>query len=144
MAFLFDDAELDAFFKNANASLTENGYVVLDPGGAENNLFTWTMDNVLVRAESKAITTYKSVISSNAWTVTKNHHGYRWSDKEIIATAQNNGFKLVLQENSDFLSEFTRIITLYKLMNRIGLAKSLAGALGRFMPYARVFLFQKR
>ena len=40
--------------------------------------------------------------------VIKRHHGYKFTNLELIKIAESNGFRLVLSSNKDYLSDVLR------------------------------------
>ena len=45
MLYLFEKKELEMFFKKTNNALEPNGLLIVDPGGAENNFFSFIKFN---------------------------------------------------------------------------------------------------
>ena len=76
-------------------------------------------------------------------TVVKRHHGYKFTNKELIQVAKKNGFSLVLKKDKDYLSELLRSKILNKIFTKIKIFKYFLILLGYPMPYLRIFKFKK-
>lgn len=144
LIYLFDNLQLDIFFRNVSNSLPEGGYLILDSAGAPDNLTSRVLFDLLLKYETylvRLIKLAKSGFSKN-YAVCVKDFGYRHNDLEIQETAVRNGFKFMLQENYAFLSDFSRSRILRYLM-KIPKMKQLIALLGRNIPYTRMYLFQK-
>ena len=49
----------------------------------------------------------------------KRHHGYKFTNKELIQIAEKNGFSLVLKKDKDYLSEILRSKILNKIFTKL-------------------------
>ena len=74
--------------------------------------------------------------------MTIQYFGYRRKDTEIKEIAKKNGFELIDQENFAFLVEFQRSRVLRDLIE-INFIKNILGAIGRYIPYTRMYLLRK-
>ena len=74
--------------------------------------------------------------------MTIQYFGYRRKDTEIKEIAKKNGFELIDQENFAFLVEFQRSRVLRDLI-KIDFIKNIFGAIGRYIPYTRMYLLRK-
>tara|TARA_B110000014_G_C20109552_1_gene584218 strand:+ start:560 stop:1426 length:867 start_codon:yes stop_codon:yes gene_type:complete len=145
LIFIFDDDYLNKFFININKSLRNNGYLILDSAGSPDNFGSFFIHDVFLKLEIYIIKIIKSLsnFGSTKYSIIKHHHGYRRTDKEIIALARNNGFKLITVKNYSFFTEFERSYILSFMIKKIPLMKHFFKILGKKIPYIRMFLFQK-
>jgi len=145
LIYLFDEEQLDEFFKNVFQSLNKQGYLILDSAGSPDNLGSYFIHDILVKIEIYLISIVKSLagLGKKRFRVIKKHHGYRRTNDEIKKIAEKNGFSIVLEvENYAFLTEFRRSRTL-SLIIKIPFMEPFFRLLGIKIPYVRMFLFKK-
>jgi len=143
LIYVFDDEQLDIFFRNINRSLKKGGSLVLDSAGSPDNFLSYIVHDVICRFERYLKSILLFIISfGNKNSVYKKHHGYRRNDSEIDQIAQSNGFELIDVENYAFLTEFSRSRILRYLMV-IPFSKSLFSLIGKKIPYIRMFKYRK-
>ena len=142
MLYLFEKKELDIFFKNTWNTLEHEGSLILDPGGAENNLFTLFYDTIYLPLETLLVFLISKFFSKKYF-LFKKHQGYRFSNKELIKIAIKNGFKFLKIENKDFYQELKRSKVINFLINKFPKTKNIFWLFGRFVPYIRIFKFVK-
>jgi hypothetical protein len=142
LLYLFSDNDLKVFFRNVSSSLNDDGVLILDPGGASDNRVTLFMDEFFLKYEVCLIRAILFALSKSSALVVK-HHGFRRSDDEIIAAAKEAGFELVATEDGDFLTEFRRSRILGYLLRKSNIARKIISAIGRKIPYIRLFAFRR-
>lgn len=136
--FLFDEEDLLEVFKNVADTVKPGGKFIFDPGGAEDNLFTYTLDEFICKHEVWLKWIVQNVIRQKRCVVAKKHHGYRNKNEEIISVAEEAGFTLCDLKCSDYLTECERSILLRMLPKKI-----IDRVIGPAMPYVRMFAFVK-
>ncbi|MBA7693093.1 hypothetical protein ES703_101669 [subsurface metagenome] len=143
LIYLFNGNELATFFKNVSNGLKLGGHLILDSAGASDNLFTYFLDEILLRCETYLIKT-KTAIEHKQYTVIKKHHGYRKTEREVIKLALATGFKLIDKEYYAFLAEFRRSI-LFKRLFPVRLYPLLEKifSIGRITSHVRMFYLEK-
>jgi len=144
LIYLFDEKQLDVFFKNISRSLTEHGYLLIDSAGSPDNLLSFLIHDVLLKIEVhilKSLILLKS-LGKKKFGITKKTHGYRRTNTEIIDIAKNNGFELIDLESYAFLTEFKRSRILLLIM-KVPFVKVVFRIIGKNVPYIRMFYFKK-
>lgn len=110
LIFIFDDGDLNRFFKNMSESLKPGGFMIIDMCGSDN---LWSrFIHWLIRKELQVILRLKKKDT----TLIKKHHGYFRTPEEVIEVAQRHGF--VLEEQRDYSTELIRVRTAYKLIRK--------------------------
>ena len=135
---LFDEKELLTAFKNISGSLRSGGRLIFDPGGAEENLFTYILDEIVCKYETGLRQLLEKLVKHNRYVTAKKHHGYRSRDKEIILVAKEAGFTFHSLRCHDYGTEIERTILLSKL------PKKAINRVGKLAPYIRIFTFLKK
>lgn len=138
MFYLFDDKQLAAVFKNIADGLRPGGTFILDPGGAEDNIGTRIIDDILYPLEIRSIRVLQRILKKKERVVAKKHQGYRTTDAEIISIAGKAGFRLRGTEKYDYFTELGMKGVLFGTMPRRAIE-----FLGRAVPYIRMFNFRK-
>jgi hypothetical protein len=144
LVYLFDDDQLDQFFRNINSSLNNEGYLILDSAGSPDNLISYLFNDLYLRFELSlfCLLNYIKNLGRKRYRVVAKHHGYRRSDNDFIQIAERNGFSFILREDYSFLNDFKRSILLSKLAD-VPILRDVLNCLGKRMPYSRLFLFKK-
>jgi SAM-dependent methyltransferase len=137
MFYLFDEKQLFEVFKNIADGLKHGGIFVFDPGGAEDNLLTKLIDDVLCPFEAYLRVISHKVLKRENCIVTKKHQGYRAANDEIVSMANKAGFRLCDIKTDDYVTELRRI-RFFEL-----LPEKFVGLFGRSAPYVRIFNFKK-
>ena len=70
-----------------------------------------------LKFETYLISFYLNIKEENI--VVKRHHGYKFTNKELIQIAEKNGFSLVLKKDKDYLSEILRSKILNKISQKL-------------------------
>lgn len=137
MFYLFDKNILSRVFKNVAESLKVGGRFILSPGGAEDSLFSYINDEIIINCETNLLHIVQR-LRRRECVVTKRHQGYRTKDEEIVSAAEDAGFSLSSLEKADYLTEFgMRSILLGKVPKRI------IAIIGKLIPCVRMFTFVK-
>ena len=140
--YSFQKKELEIFFKKIYNSLEFNGLLIFDPGGCEDNLFSFIYNEIYLPIESYLIFLL-SKLFGRQYFLFKKHNGYRFSNKELIKLAKENGFEFFRIYESDYQQEFYRSKLLSLLMRKFTITKSIFSIFGRLFPYVRIFKFKK-
>ncbi len=138
LLYLFDEENALKFFKNVADNLKPGGHLYMDPSGAEDNFFTFLLDDVLCPADAFLQLCLKKAMGRRA-SLVKSRHGYRYKNEEIIALAGRAGLKLADLYIDDHVTELKDRLLLF---NR--LPDNIAAVFGRLMPYVRLFNFVKK
>ncbi|OGX27654.1 MAG: hypothetical protein A2787_02020 [Omnitrophica WOR_2 bacterium RIFCSPHIGHO2_01_FULL_48_9] len=136
--YLFPREQLLKVFQHVAESLKDGGRFIVDPGGAEDNLYTALIDNWGVRWDAQAQAFLKTMLKRSKKKVFKKHHGYRCNNKEFVAVAEEAGFKFEGLKTSDYVTELKDRMLLFH-----GLPESAVRLLGWPIPYVRLFNFRK-
>ena len=142
LIYVFSNEELEKFFLNINKSIEINGDLILDSSSSSNNFYTSIFDKYILKFETYLISFYLN-ITGRKNIVVKRHHGYKFTNKELIQIAEKNGFSLVLKKDKDYLSEILRSKILNKIFTKIKIFKYFLLLFGFPMPYLRIFKFKK-
>jgi hypothetical protein len=144
LIWTFNKDDLDTFFRNVNQGLSQGKYLFLDPGGGEENLFSFFWDVLYLPIEYKIFSfIYKLFGKRGKILVKDSKFGFRRTNEEIVESARRSGFEFVSREDFNFLDEFRRSILLAKIIKRSSTAQRFFSILGRWNPYVRVFKFKK-
>jgi|TARA_B100001964_G_scaffold49769_1_gene55994 hypothetical protein len=142
MIYLFEKKELEIFFKKIHNSLESNGFLILDPGGGEDIMFSYFYDNIYLTIESWLILLI-SKLFRRKYFLFKKHQGYRFSNRELIKFAKENGFEFIEIKEGEYNIEFTRSKIFSFLMKKFPITKTIFNVCGKFFPYVRIFKFRK-
>jgi hypothetical protein len=142
LIYLFSNEQLNVFFCNLSKSCRENGCLILDSAGSPDNILSYFIHDILVKYETYLVRFLKNLFRNKKYGLTIQDFGYRRKDLEIVEIAKKNGFELIEQENSAFLAEFQRSRLLRDLI-KIRLVKNIFSAIGKSVPYIRMYLFRK-
>lgn len=136
--YLFSRDQLYKVFTHVADSLKSGGRFIVDPGGAEDNVYTALIDNWGVRWDAYFQAFVKTMLKKTKKKVIKKHHGYRYSNEEFIAIAQEAGFKFEELKVKDYVTELKdRLLLFHKL------PEAVVHLLGQPIPYVRLFNFRK-
>ena len=139
--YLFDELQLASTLRNICASLRSGGYLILDSAGSPDNWLSWFIHDVWLPSEFRLFQCLRW-LQGRPCMVECASFGWRRTDKEILTATQHAGFALVEQKNYAFLNEFRRSVILGIAMRFLP-ARAILSALGRLMPYTRMFQFRK-
>jgi len=142
LVFLFNNDEIDLFFKNVSDSLKNGGTFILDSAGAPDNFSSFFIYEILAKYEAYVIRFLKSLAKETAPALIIKHQGYLRSDKDIISAASKYGLALKIRKDYGF-NEFRRSYTLSKLVKEDSILERAFIAWGKTFPYARMFQFVK-
>tara|TARA_Y200000002_G_C22587997_1_gene623861 strand:- start:71 stop:925 length:855 start_codon:yes stop_codon:yes gene_type:complete len=142
LIYVFSKEDLDKFFFNINKSIKIKGNLILDSSSSSNNFYTRIFDKYILKFETYFISFCLNLIGKTN-VVVKRHHGYKFTNTELVRIAQQNGFKLVLKKEQDYLSELLRSNIINKIYMRIKIFKYFLILFGYPMPYLRIFKFIK-
>lgn len=130
LLYLFTDDELKLFFKNVSSSLSGEGILILDPGGASDNRITLFMDEFFLKCENWLVRVILFLLNKPNALIVK-HQGFRRTDNEIIAAGEEAGFVLVATEYADFLTEFRRSRIFRYLLEKSDYAEKVLSIIGK-------------
>lgn len=144
LIYLFNENELEAFFKNVSQSLKPGGRFLLEVTGSPTHLFTSLFHERYLQMEA----TIKWLIlrvSGRPARLQKKHHGYRRTDKEVIAAARLAGFELVEVNAVDNLSDLKRSYVISKILDRAPALTPVFETMAKLLQFSflRTFVFLK-
>ena len=142
MIYLFQEKDLEIFFKRISNLLENEGLLVVDPGGSEANLFSLIYDKIYLPTESYLVFLL-SKLFGRQYFLFKKHQGYKFANKELIKIAKKNGFEFLQIDESDYELEFSRSKLLCFLMRKFPKTKGIFNLFGKLLPYVRIFTFKK-
>lgn len=144
--YLLASTELNRFLERVADLLTNDGVLVVDPGGAADSFATTVLDELVLPVEAHLACAVANPgrrrRAQPRFVVMRKHHGYRYRNDEIIAAAARAGFRLEALETTDFVTEWSRSQFYRRYVTRVAALRRLAGILGRVMPYVRLFAFR--
>ncbi len=144
LTYAFDNSTLNKFFKNCDKILNQDGIILLSPGSSTLNLWKVFYDKIYLPAEVFFLY-FISIFKKKKFEVIKFHHGYIYSDNEIITIAKKNNF-LKYKEifRGDFLSEFNRSLIISKIIVKNVIMKKIFYIFGKKIPFVNIFYFKKK
>jgi SAM-dependent methyltransferase len=140
---IFDNNSLERFFQNVYDSLVPGGYLILDSAGSPDNLLSHFLHEYILWFEATLRQLYKTVRYHRKHKVITEHFGYRRTNQDIIESAAKCGFELSKSEDYAFLFDFKRSGFLRRLINNSSHFERWFYALGKNIPYTRMFKFKK-
>jgi len=143
--YLFNNKELEIFFKNVHKSLNQNGLLILDSAGSTDSFFTHLYHEYYLYFEAIFLCILNTLRTGEKYSIKTKHFGFRRENGEIIQMAKKCGFDFCGQENYNFETELTRSSIYLKLVKSLNFIEKPAIQLfGVRMPYVRMFKFQTR
>ena len=142
IVYAFSKNELEKFFTNINKSLEIDGILILDSSSSANNFLTFLFDRIYLKLENFLISLILNILGKKNSTGIR-HHGYKFTNSEIIELAKKKVFEIVHKNSQDYLTEISRSKIVNKLIKYIPISKYFFLLIGRFMPYLRFFKFKK-
>ena len=103
--YIFSYLELQKVFNNIAKIIKKDGILILDFGGAEDNLISYFFHNVYLITEAYLIYYLSKFFNKKIGFKFDNNFGYRWKNEEIINIAGKFGFKFINLNKCDFLTE---------------------------------------
>ncbi len=143
IVFLFTKKELEIFFGKIYNLLESGGFLIIDPGGSKDNLFSLIYDKIYLPVESYFIFLL-SKLFGRQYVLFKKHHGYRFTDNEFTKLAKENGFDLLQMNEGDYQQELYRSKLLSFLKRKFLISRHIFEILGRPIPFVRIFKFKKK
>ena len=142
LVYVFSQNELDKFFLRSNRLIKLKGNLIIDSSSSPDNFYTYFFDKYFLKYEIYLISFILKFFGKKN-TVVSRHHGYKFTNFELIETAKKNGFELVLLSQKDYLSEILRSKIISKIYNKFNFLKYILIIFGFPMPYLRIFKFLK-
>lgn len=138
MLYLFDKESITTVFENMERSLKNGGTLIVDISGAEDNRLSYFLDNYLCKYDIRVQYFLKQFIKQQNNRIVEKFHGYRYTNKDIIAIATKTGFNFTSLTCLDFVTELKQRLLLFAhLPDRFALL------FGRKLPNIRLFQFTK-
>jgi len=116
--------------------------LILDAPAAPDGILGNTLHEVFLPFEAYAACLILKAVNGRK-AVYRKHHGYRYSDKELVADAAKVGLRVRAVEHMDFETELNRSYVYRHVVKRIPFARKLMLYVGRAIPYVRMFAFQR-
>lgn len=136
--YLFDNAQLPRVFENCRKILKAGGELILDFGGARENTATWLIDEVLCKCES-ILRVLNNSLKRKKCAIQKTFHGFRRTDREIIAIAEKSGFSLKELFTADCVTELSKSVFLSCIFGMGAPCRLILRGIGKSIPYVRLF-----
>ena len=135
--YLFDEGQLQSLIENLHLITTKDAkiYIIFR---SKDSLIIKFIDNYLLPIENKI----KSIIKSfgkDKWYFTKNHHGFRRTEKEFITILEKNNFKIQSVYKDMFESEYNNL----KIVRAFKLSKILSVVFFKSHPHLNIFCIKK-
>ena len=138
------------FFGRVSELLRPGGVFVLDSAGSPDAWLANLLHEVYLPCEAWLVCGSKNVAnffrhggSNGLAVVRRKHHGYRYGDREIVDAAAEKGLMLKAVEHMDFESEWTRSYLYGYCLKRVSPVRRGLLAMGKAMPYVRMFAFRR-
>jgi hypothetical protein len=133
--YLFNEKELNVFFKNIKKIMLNNGNFYLF-FRSNDSLFINFLDNFILPFEN-IIKFFLKIIRNQKVKIQKNLHGFRRYNKELEKVIVSNDLKIVLKKELMFQAEYNRS----KILRLLCLNKILS--LFKLHPYITVYHLKK-
>ena len=141
--FIFSDSELKKIFDNINKILKKDGTLIVDFGGAEDNLISFFFHDIYLVIEAYLVYYLSKILNKKIGLKFDNNFGYRIKNHEIVEFANKFGFELIELNECDYLSELQRSILIRKVIKYFPSSRKFFAFLGKKVPYIRMFKFKK-
>ena len=141
--YLFSDQELQKVFTNINKILKKDGILILEFSGTEDNLISFLFHEIYLLIEVYSVYYLSKLFNKQIGFKIDNNFGYRRKNQEIKEFAKKYGFKFIDIHEYDYLEELQRSILIEKIIKYFPLSRKLFIALGKKLPYIRMFKFKK-
>ena len=141
--YIFLDQELSKAFENFYKILENNGILIIDHGGTEDNLISFFFHEIFLFFEAYVVYYLSKIFNKKIGFKFDHNFGYRRKNKEIIKLANKYGFELVDVTSYDYLTELNRSIFIRKIIEYLPFVKKIFLLFGKTMPYIRMFKFKK-
>lgn len=133
---LFDEKKLLEAIERIRGIIKPGGRLIMDLGGAEDNIMTYLIDEFICRIEMWLVRIKRKALGKKAF-LSKKHHGYRSRNSEMISIAEKAGLTFNDLKTYDYLTEVERSWFFAKLPEKV------RAIMGRRVPYVRMFTFVK-
>tara|TARA_Y100001958_G_C21242131_1_gene570287 strand:- start:127 stop:1005 length:879 start_codon:yes stop_codon:yes gene_type:complete len=144
LIYAFDQKTLNIFFKKCRKILKSDGLMLLSPGGSTLNLFKFIYDKIYLPLELSLLL-FLSFFKKKDYEIFSFHHGYCYSDRDIINQASKNKFGLQKKIiRGDFLTEFNRSLLISKFLIKNSFFRCIFNNIGKTMPFVNIFNFIKK
>ena len=114
--YIFSDQELSKAFENFYKILENNGILIIDHGGTEDNLISFFFHEIFLFFEAYVVYYLSKIFNKKIGFKFDHNFGYRRKNKEIIKLANKYGFELVHVTSYDYLTELNRSIFIRKII----------------------------
>jgi len=145
---LLDADSLKHFLQRMNSQLTPGGTLLLDTASSADSFFANLLHDYYLPIEARCLlpflNLYRRLKGRAALRVEFKHHGFRYTDDEIVAAAKNAGFTLENIDYMDFENEWDRSLIYRHFLKRVPMLRGLFLQLGKRMPYVRMFTFRSK
>jgi hypothetical protein len=142
LVYAFSENEFKKYFNNVNKSLNLNGELILDSSSSSNNVLTFIYDRLYLKLENMLISKIFNFLGKKN-SIASRHHGYKFTNNEVIKIAEKSGFELISFEKKDYLTEILRSKIVSKIIKVLPPFKYFFVVFGSLMPYLRFFKFRK-
>ena len=141
--YLLNEEQLVILFRNMARNLKDGGGIILDATPSLDNLWVYSLHNVVRKFENKIMHMVRKKRGLN-YKIIKKHKGYRRNDDDIIKAAELAGFSLKSKKKMDYLGEARKSVIVNIIMNKIPSSIKIVEAISRKMgiAYTRLFYFQ--
>ena len=142
LVYAFSENEFKNYFNNVNKSLNINGELIFDSSSSANNIVTFIYDQIYLKLENMIISKIFNFLGKKN-SMGSRHHGYKFTNNEIVKIAEKCGFELISIEKGDYLTEVSRSKIISKIIKVLPPFKYFFVVFGLLMPYLRFFKFKK-
>lgn len=143
LIYLFDEKQLNRFFRNISDSLKTGCHLILDSAGSPDNFLSYIIHDIILKYETLLKRIIKLISTGKLHSFIIKDFGYRRTDKDIIKAARQYGLELTDQEDYAYLTEFRRSYLLDKGIKHNSTCRRVFSVIGKNIPYIRMFNFKK-
>tara|TARA_B110000483_G_C18073984_1_gene495284 strand:+ start:133 stop:1008 length:876 start_codon:yes stop_codon:yes gene_type:complete len=143
LLYAFDNKKISLFFKKTKKNLKNNGFLLLSPGGSTLDIYNRAYIQIYLPLEALLVFIYFKIKKKNC-VLKKLHHGFIYSDQEIIKMAKKNNFILsqkIYRDDNSSIFTLSKIIPI--LISKSLFFKFLFNLIGKKLFFLNFFLFKK-
>jgi SAM-dependent methyltransferase len=138
----FNEKEMRVALNNMNRILEKGGILVLELSVSPDNLLSYLLHDIWLRYETLILPYYYN-IKGRKFKRVRELHGYRYKTKEITGMLKSEEFDVFDYFSCESLLEFQRSRIIGTLMERIRCLEPVFSAIGKNIPYSRLFAARK-
>ena len=147
LIYLLDYERLRVFFRRVHDALIPGGVFLLDAAGAPDRFLTKLLHDYWLPLEARLarplFSSYWRLMGRGSAKVLIKHHGFLYTNQEILEIATAAGFRLEALAEMDFETEWERSFAYEHLFKRIAPLRWIFLHLGPKIPYVRMLALRR-